>query len=748
MTTQTTVLPVTAPYFMAPEVLIDNRYSRKSDIWSVGGAVLQMLTGDPPWKSLNFNSPLVLMYHISKVDTPPPLPASISENLRHFLLRCFDRNPATRPSAVELLNDPFLTEVDEDDGGEGDATSFPDEPGLAGGKRQGETDEYSPPRDGSWGQGATGGGGDADGGDGVMMEEETFQFLAKAISSRRSVDLDASLERAAMILPDRRSSINDSGYYSNRTSEDHGALPNRDSQSSREGGRDVTIRDSFRREQLMQSPPLLDPLRSSPDQASTQRGSQYRRAQSRESGDRTSRDSMGDNSHVGRRRDHPSRGSRDFDTSGPRETTAMPDIGKSAKESPSQPYGQTRRSHPQRDDGIYMAGQPRGSHHSRNSSLGGDPEYLLDGLDPSESGGSPGSGLSRSSLKSQALGRVSLPVSMKIQEADVEDDQASLQSTLDKRRSYPHPIRSDRVAPSPSFGSPSIPLPSRTSPKPPLPIDSDLARIRSRDLAVSPLSPDVDSTAQRNTLSKLFPGFPSDSGSDRGAKSPVSPQDTEHFFPMSPTTSLGSPDRFRERSHSFDAQLPGGSRAPGHNLPPLSGKAANPWYFMSREMTDFFALWVVQVKLRAETGVDKRTSTSRTARARRRSRAIGPPHCPPIRFRSITWGLALPNGDRTHREAGVEGRIAWTRRARASCSRQTRPCCRRDRRAVWDPASGGVGSPHAAASTLPQIRITASTVQLCVGHRVTAERLARSTSEAAPRLSSPQRPRAGGVRGG
>ncbi|EGB12675.1 hypothetical protein AURANDRAFT_12817, partial [Aureococcus anophagefferens] len=37
------------PYFMAPEVMKGDTYGRKSDVWSVGGLLLQMAGGEPPW---------------------------------------------------------------------------------------------------------------------------------------------------------------------------------------------------------------------------------------------------------------------------------------------------------------------------------------------------------------------------------------------------------------------------------------------------------------------------------------------------------------------------------------------------------------------------------------------------------------------------------------------------------------------------------------------------------------------------
>jgi len=114
-------LPLGTPYYLAPEVLSESHYSRKSDIWSVGGTTLQMLTGQPPWKSFDFQSPMALFFFIVQTTEPPPLPTKIHPALHTFLLRCFDRDSKQRPSAKELLQDPFLLmEEEEKEDGESD----------------------------------------------------------------------------------------------------------------------------------------------------------------------------------------------------------------------------------------------------------------------------------------------------------------------------------------------------------------------------------------------------------------------------------------------------------------------------------------------------------------------------------------------------------------------------------------------------------------------------------------------------
>ncbi|CAG8562618.1 3452_t:CDS:2, partial [Ambispora leptoticha] len=91
-------------YWMAPEVLFDELYDNKVDIWSLGITAIELVDGRPPWHPLGQR--MVLQF-IKDVGTPP-LPANISIEFESFLRDCLTVQPSKRPSASELLMHPFL----------------------------------------------------------------------------------------------------------------------------------------------------------------------------------------------------------------------------------------------------------------------------------------------------------------------------------------------------------------------------------------------------------------------------------------------------------------------------------------------------------------------------------------------------------------------------------------------------------------------------------------------------------------
>ena len=95
---------------MAPELIRQEKQGRKADIWSVGGTVLNMFTGNPPWSSKGIDTAMALMFYISNADGPPTeeYPDNASLALIEFLNRCFDFNEESRPTTDELLKLEFM----------------------------------------------------------------------------------------------------------------------------------------------------------------------------------------------------------------------------------------------------------------------------------------------------------------------------------------------------------------------------------------------------------------------------------------------------------------------------------------------------------------------------------------------------------------------------------------------------------------------------------------------------------------
>ena len=94
------------PVFMSPEVIMEQRYSRKSDIWSVGCTVVQMATGNPPFSE--FSNHIAALFHITSTTEPPPVPANMSAEAQDFVLKCFERELSKRPFVDALLQHSFI----------------------------------------------------------------------------------------------------------------------------------------------------------------------------------------------------------------------------------------------------------------------------------------------------------------------------------------------------------------------------------------------------------------------------------------------------------------------------------------------------------------------------------------------------------------------------------------------------------------------------------------------------------------
>jgi len=93
---------------MAPEVIKQSGYGRQADIWSLGCTVIEMATAAPPWSG-EYRDQVSALFNIAINNTHPPLPDSLSENAKDFLLHCLKRDPMKRLNAANLSKHPFIS---------------------------------------------------------------------------------------------------------------------------------------------------------------------------------------------------------------------------------------------------------------------------------------------------------------------------------------------------------------------------------------------------------------------------------------------------------------------------------------------------------------------------------------------------------------------------------------------------------------------------------------------------------------
>lgn len=113
-----------------------NGYSLEVDIWSLGCTILEMATSKPPWSqyegvrntslqdnlvsmtlpsngiqnliSFSCDQQVAAIFKIGNSKDMPEIPNHLSNEAKDFIKLCLHRDPALRPSAMQLLDHQFL----------------------------------------------------------------------------------------------------------------------------------------------------------------------------------------------------------------------------------------------------------------------------------------------------------------------------------------------------------------------------------------------------------------------------------------------------------------------------------------------------------------------------------------------------------------------------------------------------------------------------------------------------------------
>jgi serine/threonine protein kinase len=104
--------------YIAPEVICNSKYDNRADVYSLANILHELCMGYPPYKKLSIRQ---IIRKLQAKNSPVKMPESNKHNkqfspaLRAMGNSMFLMDPASRPTAEQLLDMPFIADVDEKD---------------------------------------------------------------------------------------------------------------------------------------------------------------------------------------------------------------------------------------------------------------------------------------------------------------------------------------------------------------------------------------------------------------------------------------------------------------------------------------------------------------------------------------------------------------------------------------------------------------------------------------------------------
>ncbi|KAI6298101.1 G2-specific protein kinase nim-1 [Pyricularia oryzae] len=95
---------VGTPFYMSPEISAAEKYTLKSDIWSLGCIIYELCTREPPFNAKT-HVQLVQRIREGKIS---PIPKHYSPDLMEVIKECLRVNPERRPDTATLLHLPHV----------------------------------------------------------------------------------------------------------------------------------------------------------------------------------------------------------------------------------------------------------------------------------------------------------------------------------------------------------------------------------------------------------------------------------------------------------------------------------------------------------------------------------------------------------------------------------------------------------------------------------------------------------------